>query len=102
MANIIYNIEVTKDTLIEQGSVTKFEFPNTFKKDMTKENVHPTCGCTSFSINEDKEQITFNVKAPSFNYALSEPFKKLVTPYYKFPNGDKVEWKIEFYVKPTK
>ena len=102
MASMRHEIKIGKDVLAKQGSIVKFEFPKTFTSDMLKQNVHPTCGCTSFSINTELEQITFEVKAPSYNYELSQPVTKTVTPYYKFPNGDKVEWYIEFYVNNKK
>lgn len=101
-----YKEETLKEILVEQGKQVTVVFPSTFpshlieewKKDNTL--LRPGCGCTSYSVQEEREQITFVVNAPSFAQDLNEPYLKEVMP--KFYGSERIQWDIKFYVNPKK
>lgn len=102
----LYNEETLK-VMIPQGSSPSFI--GYFSKDMYDEWLKdssvliPGCGCTSFSIDREAEQINFTVNAPSFDYPLPKPYLKEVTPKFKSKLTDLyVEWPIKFHVNPKK
>lgn len=104
--HILWNEETLK-VMIPQASLPKFIAP--FSKEMYdewKDNssvLVPSCGCTSFSIDREAEQITFTIKAPTFDYPLPKPYLKSVTPKFKSKLTDLyVEWEIKFNVKNDK
>lgn len=102
----LYNEETLK-VMIPQGSSPQFK--GHFSKDMYDEWLKdstvliPGCGCTSFTIDGEAEQITFTVNAPSFEYSLPKPYSKSVTPKFKSKLTDlQVEWHIKFNVNNDK
>lgn len=102
----LYNEETLK-VMIPQGSSPQFK--GHFSKDMYDEWLKdssvliPGCGCTSFSIDREAEQINFTVNAPSFDYPLPKPYLKEVTPKFKSKLTDLyVEYQIKFNVNPKK
>jgi len=104
--HILWNEETLK-VLIQQGSTPKFIAP--FSKEMYDEWKNnssvlvPSCGCTSYSIDREGEQITFSIQAPSFDYPLPKPYLKSVTPKFKSKLTDLyVEWEIKFSINPNK
>ena len=98
------NLESLKEHLVEQGSKIEFRFSSTLPDEYIKEiNENPTrlkpgCGCTSYSIQTEQNQITFVITAPSFNEKLNEPYLKSVSPIFKSEMGDIIQWDIKFYV----
>lgn len=101
----LYNEETLK-VMIPQGSSPQFK--GHFSKDMYDEWLKdssvlvPGCGCTSFTIDREAEQITFTVNAPIYmdgipmqTKAVTPKFKSKLTNLY-------VEWHIKFYVNPKK
>lgn len=106
IAHKLYNEETLK-VMIPQGSSPKFIGP--FSKDMYDEwkadstTLIPSCGCTSYSIDREAEQITFTVKAPSFEHPLPKPYFKEVTSKFKSKLTDLVViWEIKFLVHHVK
>lgn len=93
--------EESLKTLVPQGQVVKIEFPNTFSSQMQEElKVNPQvlrtgCGCTGYSIQPELNQITFEVKAPTFKYG-NVPQLKVVQPTYK--GIEQIMWDIQFNV----
>lgn len=93
--------EETLKTLVPQGQVVKFEFPNTFTPPMQEEiKTNPKvlripCTCTGYSIQPEKNQITFEVKAPTYMY-VNTPQLKVVQPTYK--GVEQIMWDIQFNV----
>ena len=106
MIQQLYNEETLK-VMIPQGSSP--QFIGYFSTDMYNEWVTdnsiviPGCGCTSYSVDKDKEQITFIVNAPTFDYPIQKPYLKSVTPKFKSKLTDLyMEWHIKFNVEPIK
>lgn len=103
-----YNDVTLKDTLVDQGFVVQTVFPQTFTQEMYElwqdnpKVLQPGCGCTSFIISPERNEIVFKVQAPSFTNNLSEPYLKHVTPKFFYPDGRQVHWDIKFYVNPKK
>ena len=101
----LYNEETLK-VMIPQGSSPQFK--GHFSKDMYDEWLKdssvlvPGCGCTSFTIDREAEQITFTVNAPTYMDGI--PMQtKAVTPKFKSKLTDLyVEWQIKFNVNPKK
>lgn len=97
-----------KEHLVNQDSLVTFQFPNTLPDEYIKEleekpsRLNLTCGCTSFSIVKEVNQINFVIKAPSFVVNLSEPYLKSVKPTFTSELGNKIVWDIKFYVNPKK
>ena len=102
------DLESLKEYLVEQGSVVQIAFPTTFTKEMydlyqeDNKRLKPGCGCTSYTINQEREEILFKVQAPSFQHELQEPYLKSVMPKFFFPDGRQVHWDIKFYVNNIK
>lgn len=109
MSNVkhrLYNEETLK-VMIPQDSSPQFK--GHFSKDMydewfeNKGVLHLSCGCTSFSIDKEREEITFTIKAPSFPHPLPKPYLKTVRPTFRSKITNLyVEWPIKFNVNPTK
>ena len=100
------DLETLKEHLVPQGKPVTFVFPNTLSNDDISEiNLNTKrlalgCGCTSYSIQPELNQITFVVDAPSFNEPLSAPYLKSVMPKFKSELGNVIEWDIKFFVNP--
>jgi hypothetical protein len=102
----LYNEETLK-VMIPQGSLPKFT--TSFTKEMYDEwkintNVLSLgCGCTSFDVDKDLEQITFTIQAPEFGYPLPTPYLKTVSPKFKSKLTNlEIIWEIKFNVNPVK
>lgn len=97
-----------KEHLVPQGQPVTFVFPNTLSNDdiaeinLNSKRLVPGCGCTSYSIQPELNQITFVVNAPSFNEELSQPYLKSVMPKFKSEIGNEIHWDIKFFVNPKK
>jgi len=89
---------------VKQGTMATIVFPNTLSNEYIDEiNKSPNklklgCGCTSYSIQKELNQISFIVTAPSFNEILTAPYLKSVMPVFKSELGDEIHWDIKFYV----
>lgn len=102
------DLETLKEHLVPQGKPVTFVFPNTLSQDDIREinldsrKLVPGCGCTSYSIQPELEQISFVVNAPSFNEELTTPYLKSVMPKFKSELGNETHFDIKFYVNPKK
>lgn len=102
------DLTTLKEYLVEQGSKATFVFPNTLSNDDIREinldsrRLNKTCGCTSYSIQPELNQITFVITAPEFNEILPTPYLKSVMPKFKSELGNETHWDIKFYVNPKK
>lgn len=102
------DLDSLKEHLVQQAEEVTFVFPNTLSDEYIKEikenksRLHPGCGCTSYSIQPELNQITFVVTAPVFSQNIGDPFLKSVMPKFKSELGNEIIWDIKFFVNPSK
>lgn len=78
---------------------SKFKFTYTFPDTPTK--VIPTCGCTSYEINNNA--VTFTVSTPTHIpfQIKTDTWQKHVNPIVKLQNEDIYHLEIKYYLEPN-